>query len=96
LGNGKVKFVEMDAETMGERFKEQKEEFDVVWICEALSHIPGKGRFFKNAEMVLGKGGKLIVADWFKSDTVEDGNADIKAIEGTYHSVLPSTHEATY
>ena len=89
LGAGRVRFVEMDAETMGERFREQAEEFDAVWICEALSHIPGKDRFFRNAKMALKKGGKLVVADWFKNETVEAGNGDIKAIEGILSPLFP-------
>lgn len=79
---GRVKFLEIDAETMGESFKEEAERFDVVWICEALSHIPRQDRFFENSGMVLKKGGVLVIADWFKGEDVEGDNSDINTIEG--------------
>ena len=82
VGEGRVKFVELDAEKMGGR-EGWAGSFDVVWISEALSHIPGKEAFFRNAHEVLVGGGKLVIADWFKGD-VEDGDADIKAIEGVF------------
>lgn len=96
LGKGQVKFLELDAEKMGEHFREsdEKGDFDVVWISEALSHFPNKPLFFQNAEMVLKKGGKLVLADWFKSMDVKAGDADIKAIEGELSaSASPQTSE---
>ena len=83
---GKVRFLEMDAEKMDREFEGKG--FDVVWISEALSHIPGKDNFFGNAFKVLREGGKLVIADWFKAEGLEGENADIKAIEGGYFSVL--------
>lgn len=84
LGKGQVRFLELDAEKMGDYFGQsgEKGEFDVVWISEALSHFPNKPLFFHNAEKVLKKGGKLVLADWFKDVDVKEGDADIKAIEG--------------
>lgn len=68
---GSVRFIQMDAETMGERF--QPEQFDIVWICEALSHFPDKPLFFRNAATLLKPGhGKLVMADWFRAIEVED------------------------
>ncbi|KAK5101867.1 hypothetical protein LTS08_004326 [Lithohypha guttulata] len=81
LNNGKVQFLELDAEKMGEHFAAQSASFDVVWISEALSHFPNKPLFFANAQKVLKQGGKLVIADWFKSESVKVGDADIKAIE---------------
>jgi len=81
LGTGQVKFIELDAEKMGEFFAADGSEFDVVWISEALSHFPNKPLFFKNAQKVLKQGGKLVLADWFKAEDVKEGDADIKAIE---------------
>lgn len=97
LGQGSVHFLELDAETMGEYFgaspssssparesNEDEKRFDVVWISEALSHLPDKSLFFRNAYAVLGKGGKLVIADWFKAEDLakEDMEGDIKPIEG--------------
>jgi tocopherol O-methyltransferase len=79
---GSVKFIELDAEKMGEYFLNKK--FDCVWISEAMSHLPNKALFFKNAATLLNPGGKLVVADWFKSEECSEAEmeADIKPIEG--------------
>lgn len=94
IGQGKVRFLELDAETMGAEFGAGKPgreaDFDVVWISEALSHIPGKEAFFRNAFAVLKQGGTLVIADWFKGEGLEEGNADIKNIEGELF--FPTTH----
>ncbi len=86
LGNGSVRFVELDAEKMGDFFNkpETKMTFDCVWISEAMSHLPNKELFFRNASMLLNAGGKLVVADWFKAEDLTDSQmeADIKPIEG--------------
>lgn len=88
LGNGKVRFIELDAEKMGEYFAEEEGRFDAVWISEALSHFPNKGLFFSNAQKVLKKGGKLVLADWFKNEGLgeKEFGADIKPIEGEFLS----------
>jgi tocopherol O-methyltransferase len=82
---GKVKYIELDAEKMESRFEPGT--FDAVWISEALSHFPDKELFFRNAARVLKPGtGKLVIADWFKAEdymNVQDGEGDIKLIEGT-------------
>lgn len=79
---GNVRFVELDAEKMGEYFAHGG--FDCVWISEAMSHLPDKALFFQNAAKVLNPGGKLVVADWFKREgcTEAEMEADIKPIEG--------------
>ena len=100
LGQGSVKFLELDAERMGEYFSSSSshskksnegegqggegKSFDAVWISEALSHLPDKPLFFKNAHSVLGKGGKLVIADWFKAEGLgkEEVEGDIRPIEG--------------
>lgn len=84
LGKGKVRFIELDAEKMGEFFASEAEQFDAVWISEALSHFPNKPLFFQNAEKVLKKGGKLVLADWFKAENLgeKEFENDIKPIEG--------------
>lgn len=82
---GQVRFWTLDAEKMGEHFSNTNDNggFDVVWISEALSHFPNKPLFFQNAVQVLQVGGKLVVADWFKDETLSDKQFadDIKPIE---------------
>lgn len=75
----------MDAETMNQHFSPNS--FDIVWISEAMSHLPDKPLFFRNTAMVLKPEGKLVVADWFKDMTLttEQMEADIKPIEGMYN-----------
>jgi tocopherol O-methyltransferase len=86
LGDGSVRFIELDAEKMGEYFNEAPNTatFDCVWISEAMSHLPNKELFFRNAALLLNPGGKLVVADWFKSEelTEDQFKADISPIEG--------------
>ena len=86
LGDGRVQFLELDAEKMGDHFAQpaKKMSFDAVWISEAMSHLPDKELFFGNASILLKPGGKLIVADWFKAEGLTDAQmeADIKPIEG--------------
>lgn len=83
VGKGQVRFLELDAEKMGEFFKADADKFDVVWISEALSHFPDKALFFRNAHLVLKPGGKLVLADWFKAEDLDETtfNNDIKPIE---------------
>jgi tocopherol O-methyltransferase len=90
LGKGKVKFIELDAEKMGNLFAGPAGGFDVVWISEALSHFPNKALFFQNAHKVLKEGGKLVLADWFKAEELgqKEFDSDIKPIEGL-HSPSP-------
>lgn len=60
FGPGRVKFLELDAEKMGEAdaLGADAGGFDVVWISEALSHVPRKEAFFENAFAVLKEGGE--------------------------------------
>ncbi|KAI9734774.1 MAG: hypothetical protein M1818_006761 [Claussenomyces sp. TS43310] len=88
LGSGSARFVELDAERMGEYFSAAgtphgPTTFDGVWISEALSHLPDKALFFANAAKLLNPGGRLVVADWFKAEelTPEQLKADITPIE---------------
>ncbi|KAF7549970.1 hypothetical protein G7Z17_g6041 [Cylindrodendrum hubeiense] len=84
LGLGKVRFIELDAEKMAGFFDGQEGTFGTVWISEALSHFPNKALFFENAKRVLQSGGKLVLADWFKAEDIDDTAFvnDIKPIEG--------------
>ncbi|KAG5659402.1 hypothetical protein KAF25_000604 [Fusarium avenaceum] len=83
LGEGRVKFLELDAEKMGDFFNDQQGSFDAVWISEALSHFPNKTLFFENVMKVLKPGGKLVLADWFKAEDLDNTTFtnDIKPIE---------------
>lgn len=86
LGDGGVRFIELDAESLGDFYgeKSEKASFDCVWISEALSHLPNKELFFKNASSLLRTDGKLVIADWLKAEnlTQTQVEADIKPIEG--------------
>jgi len=92
LGEGFVRFLELDAEKMGDFFTTAPNQatFDCVWISEAMSHLPNKELFFRNAAKLLNPGGKLVVADWFKSEdlTEQQWKADISPIEGQSHILL--------
>ena len=85
VGDGKARYIELDAEKMGEFFATppNEERFDGVWITEAMSHLPDKKLFFENAAKVLNEGGKLAVADWFRAEGLAQAQveADIKPIE---------------
>lgn len=63
--------------------KQEKVNFDAVWISEALSHFPDKTGFFQNAFAVLRVGGRLVLADWFKDEGLDEKimESDIKPIE---------------
>ncbi|RYP57269.1 hypothetical protein DL769_009595 [Monosporascus sp. CRB-8-3] len=88
-GKGAVRFLELDAEKMRERFSPAEgrpgEAFDCVWISEALSHLPDKPLFFSSSFAVLAAGGssRLAIADWFKAPglSAEQEAADIQPIE---------------
>lgn len=86
LGDGAVRYLELDAEKLGDYSSSGLEpaSFDCVWISEALSHLPDKELFFRNASELLNEGGKLVIADWFKAEGLTEAQmeADIKPIEG--------------
>ncbi len=90
LGDGSVSFLELDAEKMGEYFGSEPngKSFGGVWISEAMSHLPDKALFFRNAELLLEEGGKLVIADWFNNEEVTEAQfeADIRPIEGKMSS----------
>ncbi len=59
-----VRLLQMDAEAL-----EMDDRFDIVWSVEAISHLSNKTSFFHSIAPLLTKDGKLVLADWFKSDT---------------------------
>lgn len=90
LNNGTVRYIQLDAETLHPHFAPSS--FDIVWISEALSHLPDKPLFFKNAYTVLTsaatrkdgtKTGRLVIADWVKAPQLseEKYKMDIVPIE---------------
>jgi cyclopropane fatty-acyl-phospholipid synthase-like methyltransferase len=42
--------------------------FDVIWAIESITSAPSKMNFAKEATRILKPGGKLIIADYFKSN----------------------------
>lgn len=52
------------------------ESFDVVWAIESVCHTPDKSAFIKEAFRLLKKGGRLIVADFFKKDGLQGKEAE--------------------
>lgn len=67
----KVKFEQRDFTTTGY----PSESFDIVWAIESVCHAYDKSEFLKEAFRVLKKGGRLIVADFFKTDGLTGANA---------------------
>ena len=97
IGEGRVRYLELDAERIGDHFRDppNKASFDYVWISEAMSHLPDKRLFFRNASRLLDCGGKLVIADWFKAEelTSVQLEADIKPIEG---ALPPNSYTLTF
>lgn len=59
-----VRLVQMDAEEL-----DMDDRFDVVWSVEAISHLSNKRDCLRSVARVLEHGGKLVIADWFRSPT---------------------------
>lgn len=59
-----VRLLLMDAEAL-----DMDDRFDVVWSVEAISHLSKKADCFRSIAQLLKPGGKLVIADWFKSST---------------------------
>ena len=51
--------------------------FDVVWAIESVCYIPDKSLFAKEAFRVLRKGGRLVIADFFKTDNLNEHDSDL-------------------
>lgn len=46
--------------------------FDVVWVLEALCHAPSKAAFYREAARLLRPGGRLVVAEYLRTDRPVD------------------------
>jgi tocopherol O-methyltransferase len=91
VGKGSVQYIQLDAEKMGDHFPHGT--FDIVWISEALSHLPNKDLFFRSSSLLLKNQsdtdsdekdkGKLVIADWLKAPdlTQKQFDEDIEPIE---------------
>ncbi len=65
-----VRFLLMDAEAL-----DIDDRFDVVWSVEAISHLDNKADCFRAIARLLKTGGKLVLADWFRSSAVTAAQA---------------------
>jgi tocopherol O-methyltransferase len=59
------------------------ESFDIVWGIESVCYANDKSDFLKEASRLLKKGGKVIIADFFKKDKLKGKQADI--VQGMAH-----------
>jgi len=80
--NAKIKLMLLDADRRNLE-KNFDHKFDVVWFVESISHFEKKADVFRSAALLLKTGGKLVVADWFKSNilTKTEERKYIKPIE---------------
>ncbi|HEX2297960.1 MAG TPA: methyltransferase domain-containing protein [Pseudonocardiaceae bacterium] len=46
--------------------------FDVVWTLEALCHAPSKAAFYREAARLLRPGGRIVVAEYLRTDRPVD------------------------
>lgn len=73
-----VRLLQMDAEAL-----DMEDRFDVVWSVEAISHLSNRGDCFRSIGRILEPGGRLVVADWFRSPaaTAADDRRFLEPIE---------------
>lgn len=72
--------------------------FDVVWAVESLCHAKNRRAFFREAQRLLRPGGRLVVADFFRTDQPLDSQHALSylalcrgfAISDYYNEPLPA------
>jgi len=47
-----------------------KEQFDIIWSVEMISHLEKRKEFLKKCAHLLKKEGRIIIADWFKKENL--------------------------
>ena len=82
-----IRLVLMDAENM-----ELDDRYDIVWSVEAISHLRKKMDCFRAMARSLEVGGKLVIADWFKSNTATE-TEERKFLEPIERTMLVSKLE---
>ncbi|MGH3917316.1 MAG: SAM-dependent methyltransferase [Pseudonocardiaceae bacterium] len=50
--------------------------FDVVWTLEALCHAPSKAAFYREAARLLRPGGRVVVAEYVRTDRPVDARGE--------------------
>ena len=53
----------------------ESESFDIIWAIESVCHSSNKSKFINEAYRLLKKGGKLILADFFKKENLAEKDA---------------------
>ena len=53
----------------------EAESFDVIWAIESVCHASDKSKFINEAYRLLKKGGRLILADFFKQKNLSEKDA---------------------
>ena len=53
----------------------EAESFDVIWAIESVCHASDKSKFINEAYRLLKKGGRLILADFFKQENLSEKDA---------------------
>ena len=55
--------------------KYEAESFDIIWAIESVCHASDKSKFINEAYRLLKKGGRLILADFFKQENLAEKDA---------------------
>ena len=53
------------------------ESFDIIWAIESVCHANDKSKFLEEAFRILKKGGRLILADFFKKEGLDTRDASL-------------------